>query len=408
MKRRAFLIAGGALVLVAAALAFPACASFGARPSGERLERAKLSVQWKGDHFDNPQESWLDINSALRVSLFSTAPQNAEPTAPINVKRDTSFATPPDSGLRVTWFGHSSALVEIDGVRVLTDPLWSERISPVSWAGPKVWFEPAVALENLPPIDAVVISHDHYDHLDMGTVKAIAAMPWNTVFVVPLGIGAHLESWGIPANRIVDLDWWERTRIKNVDLVATPARHGTGRMLSTKDNKALWAGWALIGPTHRAWYSGDTGKHPTLDAIGEQLGPFDVTLIECGQYGEFWPDVHLGPEQAVDAHVRVKGKVLLPVHWARVNLSPHPWVEPIERVLVAAKCRDVQVLTPQPGQSVEPSNPPTFEKWWPQLETRTASEYPVFSTENGDPAVRMKTPSPCESGERVGERGQDF
>ena len=386
MKRRILVAVGAVVGIGLVILGYPACVSLGARPTGERLERVMRSPQWHVDQFENPQHGWLDIRSALTAK----GPGNSSPSEPIKVKRDTTFATPPASGLRVTWFGHSSTLVELDGVNVLTDPLWSERVSPVTWAGPKVWFEPVVALEKLPPIDAVVISHDHYDHLDMETVKAIAAMPWQTKFVLPLGTGAHLEKWGVPADRIIELDWWEKTKIRNVEIVATPARHGTGRAFSYKQNSVLWAGWALVGPTHRAWYSGDTGNHHAFDAIGKRLGPFDLTLIEVGQYGEFWPDVHLGPEQAVDAHVRVQGKTLLPVHWARVNLSPHPWVEPIERVLVAAKCRSVQVVVPQPGQSVEPSNPPAIERWWPQLPTRTLEQYPVFSTEDGDPEFRMK------------------
>jgi L-ascorbate metabolism protein UlaG (beta-lactamase superfamily) len=268
-------------------------------------------------------------------------------------------------------------LIEIDGLRVLTDPAWSERSSPIDWIGPKRWFSPPIALDALPPIDAVVISHDHYDHLDHQTIAAMK--DWKTTFVVPLGVGANLAYWGILPARIVELDWWEHKQLRGLDIACTPARHASGRTPFDKDQN-LWAGYALLWPRHRVFFSGDTGLFPALRQIGERFGPFDATLIEIGQYHGAWPDWHIGPEQAVAAHRLLRGRVLLPVHWGKLQLAYHGWTEPIERVLTAATRAQVTVLTPMPGQSVEPEAPGRLTHWWPALPWHTAQEMPIVST----------------------------
>jgi L-ascorbate metabolism protein UlaG (beta-lactamase superfamily) len=237
----------------------------------------------------------------------------------------------------------------------------------------------------VPPVDAVVISHDHFDHLDMPTIAAMKG--WKTTFVVPLGVGAHLEHWGVPAERIVELDWWEATRLGDLELVATPARHASGRSPFSGQNATLWAGFALIGPAHRVYYSGDTGLFPGLADIGARLGPFDLAMIEAGAYGRSWPDWHLGPEQAVQASQLVRAEVLLPVHWGLFNLAYHGWTEPAERVLVAAGRAGVTVTIPRPGQSVEPVALPALTRWWPDVPWRTAEEDPIVATKMGALAV---------------------
>jgi L-ascorbate metabolism protein UlaG (beta-lactamase superfamily) len=226
-------------------------------------------------------------------------------------------------------------------------------------------------------VDAVVISHDHYDHLDVPTVKALAAR--GARWVVPLGVGAHLRAWGVPEARITELDWWEAARVGDLTLTATPARHFSGRGLGDAD-RTLWAGWAIAGPAHRVFYSGDTALHEEFAEIGRRLGPFDLTMIESGAYDALWADVHLGPEQAVLAHRLVRGDVMLPVHWGLFDLALHGWTEPMERVLVAARRAGVRVASPRPGGMVEPSALGAVERWWPAVPWRTAEEAPAWSS----------------------------
>lgn len=364
--------AGAAVLLV---MAYPA---LGTAAEGARRVRMEHSPQWRDGQFVNPEPIINDTWAMLRE--LSDASPNASPVAAIrevHVSKD-ALRVPPASGLRVTWLGHSTMLIEIDGHRVLTDPMWSERSSPLPWIGPKRWFAPPIALRDLPKIDAVVISHDHYDHLDYGTLSAMKT--WNTKFVVPLGIGANLADWGIPEDHIVELDWWEKTNVAGLDIVCTPARHASGRHLFDRDEK-LWGGFALIGPEHRAYYSGDTGLFNAMRDIGEKLGPFDVTMIEVGQYGSGWPDWHIGPEQAVFAHRLVRGQVLIPVHWALLRLAAHGWTEPVERVLAAAHMVNTSVLTPRPGAAVEPTVTRENVRWWPKLPWKTSAQSPIVSSQ---------------------------
>lgn len=377
-----------AIVVVIGALAVctrKASIVLGAKATGERLDRVHRSPHWSNDRFNNEEPMWSNMKRALLRSFETTT--DDVPSSPVSIGKGGAgtYRTPANSGLRVTWFGHSSMLLEIDGVTVLTDPLWSDRPSPLSWVGPKRWYASPIALSDLPKVDVVMISHDHYDHLDRPTI--VAMTQWDAKFLVPLGVGAHLEAWGIPATRIMELDWWESARVGALEIVATPTRHHSGRV-SPDSDQTQWAGYAMLGPQHRVWYSGDTGFHAALDEIGQRFGPFDVTLIEAGQYDEDWPDWHLGPEQAVEAHRRVRGKRMIPVHWGLLKLAHHSWTEPAERVLAAAKCHNVDVLIPRPGESVEPTTSVTSSRWWPQAEWLTADQTPIIATRNGVDADR--------------------
>ena len=377
--RRVARWAGLVLVLLLAVALIDGWRAFGKGSSGERRARMKTSTQWGDGTFVNPQPLANDILRSITDAF--AASDHGSPDAPVATVSPpaSTFATPPPSGLRVTWLGHSTILVEIDGRRVLTDPVWSERISPSRWVGPTRWYAPPIALVDLPPIDAVVISHDHYDHLDAPTITAMRG--WDTTFVVPLGVGAHLAYWGVPEARIVELDWWERTEVRGLSIVCTPARHASGRAVLDTD-ATLWAGYAFLGDTHRVYFSGDTGLFPAMRDIGEQLGPFDLAMIEVGAYGQAWPDWHLGPEQAVRANQLVRGRVLLPIHWGLFNLAFHGWTEPIERVLAAAEIARVRVAAPRPGQGIEPTTlaagaPAAVERWWPAVPWRTGAQDPI-------------------------------
>jgi L-ascorbate metabolism protein UlaG (beta-lactamase superfamily) len=271
---------------------------------------------------------------------------------------------PPAPGpLAVTWFGHSSALIEVDGHRVLADPVWGERVSPSRFVGPRRLHPAPVLLHRLPPVDAVLISHDHYDHLDLPTVRALLRLG-EAPFVVPLGIGAHLHGWGVPGHRIVELDWDGSTTIGDLTLTCTEARHFSGRGLTR--NTTQWSSWAVVGPAHRAFFGGDTGFHDALARIGSRLGPFDLTLLPVGAYSHHWPDVHMTPEEAVRAHVELAraGGLLVPVHWATFNLGFHRWAEPVERLRAAATAAGVTLAVPRPGERVDVTAPPALHDWW--------------------------------------------
>lgn len=360
--------------LCAAVVIAQAWPAMGKAAEGSRLQRMQSSPQYGDGVFVNPQPMWNDVwgtlKGAMNVSDYAS-PQEPPPFERVDSER---LATPPPTGLRVTWLGHSMMLIEIDGHRILTDPFWGPRSSPLTWAGPERWYPPPLAVEDLPKLDAVLISHDHYDHLDYPSIMALK--DHDTTFVAPLGVAAHLEYWGVPAERIVEMDWWEQHMFGDLQVVCTPARHASGRHVFDQ-NHTLWASYALVGTQHRAYFSGDTGLFPALKEIGERFGPFDVTMMEAGAYDQAWPDWHLGPEQAVLAHKWVQGKTLLAVHWGLFNLAYHGWTEPIERVLVAAQQAGVTTVVPRPGASFQPEAPPPVERWWPQLPWRTAKEYPI-------------------------------
>jgi L-ascorbate metabolism protein UlaG (beta-lactamase superfamily) len=283
------------------------------------------------------------------------------PTRPVPLAADVVPAAA--APLAVTWFGHSSVLLEIDGHRVLADPVWGERVSPSPVFGPRRLHPVPAPLAALPPVDAVLISHDHYDHLDLPTVRALlrgSAAP----FVVPLGIGHHLRRWGVPGGRIVELDWDGSTTVGGLTLTCTEARHFSGRSL--RRNTTLWSSWAVAGPAHRVFFGGDTGYTPAFADIGRAYGPFDLTLLPIGAYSDRWPLIHMDPEEAVRAHGDLTGGggVLVPVHWATFNLGFHPWAEPAQRLSTAAERAGVRVAIPRPGGRVDVSAPPDPADWW--------------------------------------------
>jgi L-ascorbate metabolism protein UlaG (beta-lactamase superfamily) len=302
----------------------------------------------------------------IRRLLFER--RRGDPKTPIGPFRtDTSvYAAPPSEGLRVTWMGHSTLLIEIDGMTILTDPVWSDRASFVSFAGPKRFYPPTLALKDLPPVDAVLLSHDHYDHLDRATIEQLAVLLKNsrTRFIASLGLRKYLETWGIAPQKITELNWGQSTSLgSDGSVTATPARHFSGRSLWGR-NETLWSSFVIRGPRHNIFFGGDSGMFPGFRDIGEAYGPFDLTMLEIGAYDADWPDIHMGPIHAAEAHLDLRGKLLLPIHWGLFNLAFHPWQEPIQQLMSEAEDKNISLFLPSPGaaQDVAEKNLQTF--WW--------------------------------------------
>ncbi len=341
--------------------------TFGASAQGARLDRIKRSPQYKDGQFTNviPTTPGLKEGrgwSTMTRFLFGDEKRIPDGQLPMATGTVERWKTAPVSGLRVTWLGHSTMLLEIDGVTVLADPVWGQRASPSSVVGPKRYHQPPVSLSQLPSLDAVVISHDHYDHLDMPTIKALAQTT-DVHFYVPLAVGAHLEFWGVPTERIHEMDWYEEAQVGALKVVSTPCRHFSGRKGFDR-NSTLWTSWAFVGPQHRVYFGGDSGMTPQFEEIGERFGPFDLTMLEVGAYNENWGDIHLGPHQALKAHKMLQGKVLLPIHWGTFVLAPHAWDSPPETLIDQAPSAGVKLAMPILAQPIEPSVETPLEPWW--------------------------------------------
>ena len=342
-------------------------AALGGAAEGERLARMQASPQYGDGVFVNdppvsmavesePSAMWAVAREYLFAGVQRTPPE------PLPVRDPTpDWSEEPGDALRITWLGHSTTVVEIDGTRLLTDPVWGMRASPSTLVGPKRFHEPPVALEDLGDIDAVLISHDHYDHLDMPTIAALAET--GVMFYAPLGVGAHLERWGVSPERIQEMDWWEEAHVGDVRIVATPSQHFSGRGVLDR-NATLWTSWAILGPTRRVFFSGDTGLTDKLAEVGRRFGPFDATMVEIGAYHPTWGAIHLGPEGALTVHEMVRGEVLLPIHWGTFDLGLHAWAEPADTLVRLAEERGVRVATPMAGVPFEPASLDGLTSWW--------------------------------------------
>ncbi len=371
--------------------------SFGARASGLRLERMRSSPRYADGTFRNvaPVTPGLKKGTVTpTIAEFLWGGQRRTPPGPLpSMSPLTEWTRRAETGLRATWLGHSTVLLEIDGTRVLTDPVWGERASPVTFAGPRRFQPVPVPIAALPPLDAVVVSHDHFDHLDYPTILELAKL--DVPFVTSLGVGAHLEAWGVPAARITELDWWEEVELRSgLTVTAAPSQHFSGRGLSDR-NSTLWSSLVLRGPRHAVFFSGDTGLTPEYALIRDRLGPFDLVMLEVGAFHPAWGDIHLGPENALEALALLGGKSFLPVHWGTFNLAIHAWDEPAETLLRLAPARGAHLVMPRLGQPVEPSRAESVSPWWRAAGARAEL--------GGTPAEEAEPPSLPPAGEGTGE-----
>ncbi len=337
---------------------------FGAPSSGQALERIQASSHYQEGQFVNGIETSMDMGvgaMAKTLQEFVTA-KNVRPNRPLPTRFDHAafMSSVENDQVRVTWYGHSAILLEIQGKRLLLDPMLGPAASPVSFFAKRFPYQTPINIDPFTDIDAILISHDHYDHLDYGSIRQLKDHTRH--FFVPLGVGAHLRHWGVDAAKITELDWWESANLDNLTLTATPARHFSGRGLTDR-NKTQWASWVLQGEQANVYFSGDSGYGPHFREIGERYGPFDLAMIECGQYNEKWEAIHMLPEQSLQAHLDVQGKVLMPIHWGAFNLAVHPWKEPVERLLQEVN-GDIVIATPSIGRSFVLNQTIPNGKWW--------------------------------------------
>ncbi|WP_317203104.1 MBL fold metallo-hydrolase [Janthinobacterium sp.] len=298
---------------------------------------------------------------ALMFTFLFNKPANTAPSQAVPVRalsREQLLAAPDDSLFRL---GHSTMLLKLQGQFWLTDPVFSERASPLQWAGPKRFHQPPISIAELPPIKGVILSHDHYDHLDRAAILQLAAKTEH--FLTPLGVGDTLIGWGVAPAKVRQLDWWQETTVDGVTLAATPSQHFSGRGLFD-GNSTLWASWVIAVGGLRLFFSGDSGYFDGFRAIGERYGPFDVTLLETGAYDHQWPDIHMQPEETMQAHLDLRGKWLLPVHNGTFDLGLHVWHEPFDRIVALAAQRGVAIATPEMGQAVDLRRPEAGRHWW--------------------------------------------
>jgi L-ascorbate metabolism protein UlaG (beta-lactamase superfamily) len=331
------------------------------------LHRAMFQDRKYVNPVDTSVGGWNTIWKALPQYLRSNEEKFPKvPPGPFRTDA-TVYEIPPESGLRVTWMGHSSTLLEMDGMRLLLDPVWDDRASPLRWAGPKRFFAAPLVLKDMPQLDVVIVSHDHYDHLGESTIRKLAKMPKmrETEWVTSLGVGEILEEYGVKRERITELDWTESVGDDSLKITALPSRHFSGRSMLNRFG-TLWSSFVLKGQKHNVYYGADSGWWPGFKEIGAEYGPFELTMLEIGAFNELWKDIHLGPDGAAQAFEDLGGKgMLMPIHWGLFDLALHGWRQPIERMLEIAESKGIATWIPEPGLPTEVvSEVIVRSEWW--------------------------------------------
>lgn len=340
-------------------------------PLGGKTKRSikQRSPNFKNGKFVNQIPTSMgmkpaEIISIIRDQIKSTP--NRQPSRRLVPEHLDTSKQPKEP--QITWFGHSAFLLQINGKNILLDPMFGKSPSPIPAIGPQRFSDELPANpEDLPLIDAVVISHDHYDHLDYPSIKKLNSK--TTMFFVPIGLAAHLRKWGVNSEHITELDWWDERTFEGLSLICTPSRHFSGRTLTDRST-TLWASWVIRTDDTSIFFSGDSGYGPHYKQIGKQYGPFDLTLLECGQYDPRWSTIHMTPEQTIQAHKDLRGKRMIPMHWGAFVLALHDWTEPVERALVAGTKAGVTIITPRIGESVIfKAEEYQTEAWWREYNT---------------------------------------
>lgn len=340
-------------ILVIALLVLNVYPAFGAKPAG----KGKYANQ-----IPTPMGMDLKTTASLLRDFIKGNPKT-KPTDVLPMGTLDASRLQGHQEAKVTWFGHSALLLELDGKTLLLDPMFGRAPSPFPRFGGKRYSESLpIEIEDLPAIDAVLFSHDHYDHLDYGSIKRLKDKVGR--FYVPLGVGAHLQRWGVEADQITEHDWWQESEWDGIIVSCTPARHFSGRSLTDR-NATLWCSWVIAGQETKVYFSGDSGYGPHFQEIGDKHGPFDMTFLECGQYDARWANIHMLPEETVQAHVDLQGKVMMPIHWAAFTLSLHDWNDPVERAWNEAKRLGVEMTTPHIGETIRIGSADyPHSTWW--------------------------------------------
>lgn len=360
-------VAIAALLTIATILFVNMSPQFGEEPPETVIESMHIS-NYKDGKFHNQIPTHVGLTfgqtlSVMREFFFGDKAMKTPENPPPVLKLDPTLLEDRSTEVsRLTWFGHSAVLLEIDGKKILLDPMLGQHAGPLSLLSPARFnADLPIEIERLPVIDAVLISHDHYDHLDYGSIRKLKDKVRR--FYAPIGVGSHLRSWGVEDNAIVELNWWDETSFEGFSFICAPARHFSGRGFT--NNKTLWCSWIVRSSSQQLYFSGDSGYGPHFEQIGERYGAMDFAMIECGQYNELWKAIHMMPEETVQASRDVKAKRFMPIHWGAFSLAMHPWTDPVVRAMAEAKRLGVTITTPKIGETIDLSGAQfPDEHWW--------------------------------------------
>jgi len=341
---------------------------FGQKPYGMHLKRIQGSTQHNGSNFENAGAIDMEMSLsklAQMIRAYMNKPDGMVPDSlPILHPNIGVIESAPDSITALTWFGHSAFFLEMDGKKILLDPMLGPAAAPFTFQINRFSDDLPIAIDDLPEIDAIILSHDHYDHLDFHTIMSIKDRVSH--YYVPLGLGSHLKHWGVEEEKIHELDWWQEISFDGIQLACTPSQHFSGRAISDRAS-TLWCSWVIQGKKSKVFFSGDSGYFSGFKKIGEKYGPFDLAMLECGQYNKLWQEIHMLPEETAQAAVDLNANIMMPIHWGMFELSLHPWKEPVERMSVRAADLNMPIFTPKIGERFTLGSQLSSEEWWEKL-----------------------------------------